>query len=219
MALSSRERSSVTEPQRVRMDGSKDKEAATPKPKGGGRAGSSYEKYKQELHAFFDGKRELPENLKEMLSTRPGAQDHGFTPSEEGPPTPQKKSTKKRKSKKNKAAPKPEGRRRITARTDRKNTMIAALKKASSPSTIVEAIDQLLEARYTIPLDEDILSKALSHPSDDVLCQALKSLLELSEEETLKGGALMKTRLQNIRLVTSSREVERLCESLQETLS
>lgn len=217
MAVSSRERSSVTDPQRVRMDGSKESGSAMPKPKGGGRAGSSYEKYKQELHAFFDGKRELPENLKEMLSTRPGAQDHGFTPSEEEPPVVEKPK-KKRRSKKNKAAQKPEGRRRITARTDRKNTLVAVLKKASSPSAIEQAINQLTEAGYTIPHEEDLLSKALSHPSDDVLCQALTSLLELSEEETLKGDSLLKTRLQNVRLVTSSREVERLCEALQEQL-
>ncbi len=38
------------------------------------------------------------------------------------------------------------------------------------------------------------------------------------EEEELKGGSLLKTRLQNVCLVTASREVERLCNEIQEKM-
>jgi hypothetical protein len=214
MAAGSRERSSASDPQRVRMDGSSAKDSNGSKPPGGPKPGSSYERYKKDLHAFFDGKRELPQNLREMLSTRPGAEDHGFTSSDEGEPVQEAKPSKK----KNQKAEKPEGRRRITARTDRKNTLIASLNKAPSPSAIAEAIDNLRAAGYELPLDEDLLSKALGHGSDEVLLEALKGLKTIMEEEELKGGALLKTRLQNVCLVTASRAVERLCNEIREKM-
>src|SRR5687767_10769528 len=72
-----RQQKSFGEPVRVRMDGSKAEPSKDDgdKPRGP-RANSSYEKYKESLHAFFSGQKPLPDHLKELLATRPGASEH-----------------------------------------------------------------------------------------------------------------------------------------------
>ena len=77
----SRDRSkSFGEPNRVRMDGTRaEAQDEAPKPRG---VNTAYERYKQQLHSFFDQGKPLPDHLRDMLSTRPGAGDHGFTSAE-----------------------------------------------------------------------------------------------------------------------------------------
>src|SRR5437773_240334 len=82
MAFDRRREKSFGEPTRVRADGTSgssknDDEMPKPRP-----ANTAYERYKQELHAFFNGGKPLPEHLKDMLATRPGAGEHGMAAAE-----------------------------------------------------------------------------------------------------------------------------------------
>ena len=76
MAFDRRREKSFGEPTRVRTDGTagSTKDGDLPKKP----ANTAYERYKQELHAFFNGEKPLPDHLKDMLATRPGAADHGL---------------------------------------------------------------------------------------------------------------------------------------------
>src|SRR6476620_10782092 len=78
MAFDRARQKSFGEPTRVRLDGTRaapsNDDGQPPQPKGGG--GSAYEKYKQSLHAFFNGDKPLPDHLRDLLATRPGASDH-----------------------------------------------------------------------------------------------------------------------------------------------
>src|SRR4051794_32002392 len=77
MAFDRRREKSFGEPTRVRSDGTSSESSKNDdlprKP-----ANTAYERYKQELHAFFNGEKPLPDKLKDMLATRPGAAEHGM---------------------------------------------------------------------------------------------------------------------------------------------
>jgi hypothetical protein len=186
---------------------------------------TAYEKYKAQLHEFFEGKRELPEQLKDMLSTRPGAEEHGFAPKEgeEDPGAAEAAAeVKRRRSKKNgevvdKAAP--GTRRRVANGTDRKADLIAALRKSASPRESEAAIDAIKLEGMSLPLDLDLLSKALSHKDETVIAEALRGLSSLVSGPQTRGATLLKGRLQNVALVASSTEVRELCLALQSQLS
>jgi hypothetical protein len=174
---------------------------------------SPYERYKQELNSFFTGGKPLPTHLRDMLATRPGASDHGF---EEGTPDAVKaeaaddKETKK---------PKKADRRVLNAPTDERVVLEEALRRSGSPREVQTAIDALRSKGFSLPRDAEMLGKALSHPDDVVLEQALESLVELHREGSLKSNTLLRTRLKNVLLFTSSRQVSSLCEQLQVALA
>ena len=75
MGFDRRREKSFGEPTRVRSDGTTGTTRDDELPKRP--ANTAYERYKQELHAFFNGEKPLPEHLKDMLATRPGAAEHG----------------------------------------------------------------------------------------------------------------------------------------------
>jgi hypothetical protein len=205
------------EPARVRMDGTT---ASPDANKPGGRTGasnSSYERYKQQLHAFFNGDKPLPEHLKDMLSTRPGAGQHGFGDEvvDDGAPKPDLDTLE--------AAPKPqkkeEPRRRVVAATAEDIVLAEAIKKASSPKEAQIAVDALLARGFPLPKDADILGKALGHSDDGVLEKALAGLVALLDEGSFKGnGTLLKTRAKNVALLSSSSTVRGLCTELMSKL-
>ncbi len=237
MAYSRTSRGSLQEVTRVRTDGSStnsggrrdDLEAMVAK---GAKKSSAYEKYKQQLHSFFDGDTPLPENLKEMLSTRPGAEDHGLA-DEEGE-APKAKSAPKRAPKKA-ADAKEKGARSKGARssqsdgTKRRRLVsgpgsdyqehVDAMRRAQSPREVIAAIDALKGSKHPLPDDVELLSKALSHSDDAILEEALRGMIAAEIGPEAKSAGLLKTRLKNVALVTGSSEVRSLCSDVENALS
>lgn len=212
-------------PGRVRTDGSRvdDDAPQRPSPPGGG---TSYDRYKQQLHAFFNGDKPLPEHLRDMLATRPGATDHGFTEeeAEAQAAAEQAAAPKKKVPRKGKAAaveePSPTSRRRVIAASAEDLVLIEAIRKASSPREVSASIDALLARGGVLPKDAEVLGKALGHANDDVLETALSSLRDLITEGSFKGNpTLLKTRIKNVALMTSSSSVRELCTEVTGRLS
>jgi hypothetical protein len=203
--------SSTGSPSRVRMDGTRvesDDRPAPSKP-----AASSYERYKQELHAFFNGDKPLPDHLRDMLATRPGASAHGFETDEQAAAAEPKTPTKKPPKKARDTVVADDGtRRRVVAAAVDDVVLIEAIRKASSPREVQTSVDALLARGLSLPKDAEILGKALSHADDAVLEQALAGLKELIVEGSFRGNpTLLKTRLKNVALLSSSGAVRTLC--------
>ena len=186
---------------------------------GGGNGGTSYERYKQQLHAFFNGDKPLPDHLKTMLATRPGAADHGFAADDDAAdaaPAADPSAVRKGRAAK---AKKPDAddaqRRRVVAGSAEDVVLADAIRKASSPREVQAAIDALLARGYPLPMDADVLGKALGHSDDGVLEKALEGLVALVAEGNFKGNpTLLKTRLKNVALLSSSSSVRSLCTDL-----
>lgn len=188
-------------------------------------AASSYERYKQQLHAFFNGDKPLPENLRDMLATRPGASQHGFDEDEvaaadaaaaesaaaAAPKKPRKSSVTR--SNRPASADDDASRRRVGATSSADDLLlIEAIRKATSPREVQASVDALLAAGLPLPKDAEVLGKALAHADDSVLEQALSGLRDLVLEGAFRGNAtLLKTRLKNVALLSSSSSVRELC--------
>jgi hypothetical protein len=205
--------SSAGAPGRVRMDGTRVDADTAPPP--GKPAASSYERYKQQLHAFFNGDKPLPDHLRDMLATRPGASDHGFEPGEEPAPVetkaPPRKNGKKTATRDAVVAD-DANRRRVVAAAADDLVLIEAIRKATSPREVQASVDALLARGLSLPKDAEILGKALGHADDAVLEQALTGLKELIVDGGFKGNpTLLKTRLKNVALLSSSSSVRELC--------
>ncbi len=205
--------SSTGSPSRVRMDGTRvetDDRPAPSKP-----AASSYERYKQELHAFFNGDKPLPDHLRDMLATRPGASAHGFEAEESAAPVEVKPSPKKASKKAKETGVEDGGRRRVVGVAVDDVVLMEAIRKATSPREVQNAVDALLARGLPLPKDAEILGKALSHADDAVLEQALTGLKDLIVEGSFRGNAtLLKTRLKNAALLSSSSAVRALCDEV-----
>ena len=211
--------SSIGEPGRVRMDGTR----AEPGEPAARPAASSYERYKQQLHSFFNGdNKPLPENLRDMLATRPGASQHGFdedevaaadaavaVAAEKDAPKPKKKAI----TKTPRTADDDTNRRLVGSTTTADDlVLIEAIRKASSPREVQASVDALLARGLPLPKDAEVLGKALSHGDDTVLEQALAGLRDVILEGTFKGNpTLLKTRLKNVALLSGSSSVRELC--------
>ena len=90
--------------------------------------------------------------------------------------------------------------------------LIEAIRKATSPREVKASVDALLARGQPLPKDAEVLGKALSHADDAVLEQALSGLKELIVEGSFKGNpTLLKTRLKNVALLSSSSLVRELC--------
>lgn len=190
-------------------------------------AASSYERYKQQLHGFFNGDKPLPDHLRDMLATRPGATDHGFDESEvEGAESaaaaaaPAKKAVKKSKTTQSTARVEDEGaRRRVVAAGADDLALIEAIRRASSPREVQVSVDALLARGSVLPKDAEVLGKALGHADDSVLEAALGTLRDVIIEGGFKGNAtLLKTRLKNVALLSSSSSVRELCQDVANRL-
>ncbi len=228
MAYSRASRGSLQEVTRVRMDGSSEKtnkrddelEAMVAKR---AKKSSAYEKYKQQLHSFFDGETALPENLRDILSTRPGAEEHGLVPAEPEKEAPKKKAPKKSKGarargQKSDQADGTKRRRMVAGPGSDYKEKVEAIRKANSPREVSAAIDALKEGNHALPEDIDVLSKALGHSDDAILEEALNGLLAVEVGPETKGANLLKTRLKNVALVTGSSDVRALCDDVQSAL-
>lgn len=216
-----RQQKSFGEPTRVRMDGTR----AAPSNDDGlsprqptKSSGTAYDKYKESLHAFFNGDKPLPEHLKDLLATRPGASAHMDGVVEEPEPMPQ---TAVKKGKSAVRTPRPEdrkARRMVTSTSDDYASLVEAIRKGTSPREVESAIDALLDKGHAMPLDGEVLSKALGHSSESVLAQALRGLASCADGGALKSVQLLKTRVNNVQLLASSSEVRELCAELKSKL-
>ena len=190
--------------------------------KPGGRTGgqnTAYERYKQQLHAFFSGDKPLPDHLKDMLSTRPGASQHGFAEEENAAAAAEGAVVvvveEGQEAKPKKAEPK----RRVVAVSSDDIVLAEAIRKAVSPKEAVVAVDAYLARGFSLPKDADILGKALGHSDDGVLEQALTGLVGLVDDGQFKGnGTLLKTRVKNVALLSGSSAVRERCNELMSKL-
>lgn len=204
------------------MDGTR-VESADERPAPARPAASHYERYKQQLHGFFNGDKPLPDHLRDMLATRPGATAHGFDEAEVDAATaevdaataaanPPKKAIKKGARGTVTRADDEGARRRVVAASADDLVLIEAIRKATSPREVQASVDALLARGFSLPKDAEVLGKALSHADDAVLEQALTGLKDLIADGAFKGNAtLLKTRLKNVALLSSSSSVRELC--------
>lgn len=217
MAFDRRREKSFGEPTRVRTDGTagSTKDGDLPKKP----ASTAYERYKQELHAFFNGEKPLPDHLKDMLATRPGAADHGLADeaaeAEAKADATKAQAQTKAKAKEGNGAGKPDKapRRVINGPSDDVLAIVEQIRKANSPREVEAAVDALRAKGASLPKDADVLSKALGHGNEDVLAEALKGLVEIDLAQ-IKSPSLLKTRVKNVLLLASTADVKELGQKL-----
>jgi len=149
------------------------------------RSSHAYEKYKANLNAFFDGKRKLPEHLKQLMPEEESAQEK---------PQAQKQSNRPL-------------RRRSAAPLFSYEIFLEAIKRSVTPDEVTRTIDALLESGHQIPRDEDILSKAFIHRDESVVLKMLEKLSELLESKPSRNPRLLKTRLENLVLISSGSDI------------
>lgn len=145
------------------------------------RSTRSYEKYKANLNAFFDGKVRLPAATE--ISSNP-------------------KST----------------RRLSGTPVFGYDIFMEAIKRSATPDEVTRTINALLESGHQIPQDEEILSKALIHRDESMVISMLQRLQELLDKQPSKNPRLLKTRLENLLLISPTPELKTLVLSLQTRL-
>lgn len=215
MAFDRRREKSFGEPTRVRTDGTagSTKDGDLPKKP----ASTAYERYKQELHAFFNGEKPLPDHLKDMLATRPGAADHGLADeaaeAEAKADATKAQAQAKTKAKESNGKPDKAQRRVINGPSDDVLAIVEQIRRANSPREVEGAVDALRAKGATLPKDADVLSKALGHGNEDVLAEALKGLVEIDLAQ-IKSPGLLKTRVKNVLLLASTADVKELGQKL-----
>jgi hypothetical protein len=214
-----RRQKSFGEPTRVRADGTRPEARDDDGPRPPRPANSAYERYKQELAAFFNGSKPLPEHMKDMLATRPGAAEHGVESqdgAEAAEGAPDKSDARADKAgEKGMDGKKP--RRVINGPGDDVLALVDAVRRASSPREVESAVDALRAKGVSLPKDAEVLSKALGHGNEDVLVEALRGLVEV-EMKDIKSPTLLKTRVKNVALLASSSELRELCSKMQQRL-
>ena len=211
--------SNTLSPARVRSDGTATQEDPNDRMRQRVRQNTAYEKYKSSLNAYFDGNQPLPEQITNILHTRPGAED---LLDEEIEVAAHEDAPKKKKNTKNKLrAPKDSDRRerRILSRSpDSYRSLLNELEAANSPREIAIAVDAMRSAGHELPDDLKILSKVLGHSDEDVIADALQGLLRVLEEGPIQSPRLLITRVDNVALLASSSEVRALCAKLKAKL-
>jgi hypothetical protein len=204
MGFDRRREKSFGEPTRVRSDGTTGTARDEDLPKRP--ANTAYERYKQELHAFFNGEKPLPAHMKDMLATRPGAAEHGLEQAEQPAPAEAKKADAPKVAEK---AP----RRVINGPTDEVLAIVEQIRRANSPREVEAAVDALRAKGASLPKDAEVLSKALGHGNEDVLAEALKGLVEIDKGQ-IKSASLLKTRVKNVLLLATTGDVKELGQKL-----
>ncbi|MDA0712830.1 MAG: hypothetical protein O2897_02455 [bacterium] len=156
---------------------------------------SSYEKYKAELHAMFDGKVPMPDRFRVPVDSDETISDSDV---------------------KSAAVLKSRALRKIsTPCTKGYDLSIEAIKRSSTPDEITRTIDGLIEVGFALPDDEDILSKGLSHRDEEVVMQILLKLEILLTNNSAKSPRLLRSRIENAALMVSSSKVQKLCQTLK----
>ena len=93
-----------------------------------------------------------------------------------------------------------------------------AIKRSATPDEVTRTINALLEAGHQIHQDEDILSKALIHRDESMVVSMLHKLQDLLEKQVSKSPRLLKTRLENLLLISPTPEIKKLVAELQTKL-
>jgi hypothetical protein len=190
------------------------------------RQNTAYEKYKASLHEFFDGNKPLPDNLRALLATRPGAEEHLGVSDDDAaeaaaPEAPAAKKSKKKKGPVQKERGEETRRARRLAPTGGEDYkgLVEAIRRATSPREVEGAIDALKSAGYALPpTDGELLSKALGHKDEAIICEALRGLLDIAAAGGIKSPRLLRTRIENVALLASSSECRELCAELKAKL-
>lgn len=175
-------------------------------------ASTAYERYKQELQSFFNGQRPLPDHLKDLLATRPGAAEHGLA-TEEAEAAPPVSAQHGAKGKKAPARAEERKRRVAAGPNDEVAELVAQLGRATSPRDVENVVNQLRARGVPLPRDPEILSKALGHGDEGVIAEALRGLIEV-DLPRIKSPGLLKTRIKNVLLLASTSEVRELGQQL-----
>ena len=95
---------------------------------------------------------------------------------------------------------------------------LEAIKRSVTPDEVTRTINALIDAGHQIPMDEDILSKALIHRDETVVLTMLSKLSELLDKHSAKNPRLLRTRLENLVLICSASDVRALVTQLQTKL-
>jgi hypothetical protein len=212
------------EPARVRADGTRgESNELEERIKARVAQNSAYEKYKASLHAYFNGDAPLPDNLREMLATRPGAEEVLGESAQPAPEESGANQSRKAKSGKGKRDRNANGngekrtRRMVSSKGNDFASLVEAIRKSTSLREGEQSVNALLAAGHALPTDAEILSKALGHSDEAVIEQALRGLLNIPEE--VKSPRLLRTRLDNVALLARTSEVRSLCEELKSRLA
>lgn len=212
------------EPARVRADGTRgESNELEERIKARVAQNSAYEKYKASLHAYFNGDAPLPDNLREMLATRPGAEEVLGESAQTVPEEPNANQSRKAKASKGKRDRNTNGngekrtRRMVSSKGNDFASLVEAIRKSTSPREGELSVNALLAAGHALPTDAEILSKALGHSDEAVIEQALRGLLNIPDE--VKSPRLLRTRLDNVALLARTSEVRSLCEELKSRLA
>ncbi len=158
------------------------------------RSTKAYEKYKANLNALFDGKTKLPEHLRTLMPGEPIM-----------PPAPLPVKPANPKS----------GRRLSGTPVFGYDIFMEAIKRSATPDEVTRTINALLDSGHQIPQDEEILSKALIHRDESMVVSMLHKLKELLDKQGPKSPRLLKTRLENLLLISPTPEIKKLVHALQ----
>ena len=207
MSRPSKFQSTPLAPDRVKTDGETAKKSWEP-PKRGNQNQSAYDKYKQNLHEIFDGKKPMPDKMKGMLDTQhpavaqQEAQASAENP-EEAPTEPPKKV-----------------RRRVAPKGPTLSELLNQAKNTQTSSETRAALSLIKEKGFQLPAeDEEILVRALDHDDEEIVLHALEQLETFLDNDTSKNPTLLKTRLQSAQMLTSNRVIRRRTGALLELLS
>lgn len=203
MTRPSKFQSTPLAPERVKTDGATPKKGwDVPTPKTG-KNQSAYDKYKQSLHEIFDGKKPMPNKMKDMLETRHPAVAPDDASSKPEPQDPPKKV-----------------RRRVAPQGPTLGDLIQQAKTAKTSADLRTALSTIKEKGFELPADdEEILVKALDHDDDEIVMQALNQLETFLDNETSKNPTLLKTRLQSAQMVASNGKIRRKTTALLDLLA
>ncbi len=95
---------------------------------------------------------------------------------------------------------------------------LEAIKRSVTPDEVTRTINALIDSGHQIPMDEDILSKALIHRDESVVLTMLTKLGELLNKNPVKNARLLKTRLENLLLISAASEVKELANTLMQKM-
>ena len=185
----------------MKTDGATPKRLGRAHPKTG-KNQSAYDKYKQSLHEIFDGKKPMPNKMKDMLETR-----HPAVAPDDASSKPSPKTLRRRYG-----AAWPQG--------PTLGDLIQQAKTAKTSADLRTALSTIKEKGFELPADdEEILVKALDHDDDEIVMQALKQLETFLDNETSKNPTLLKTRLQSAQMVASNGKIRRKTTALLDLLA
>lgn len=147
---------------------------------------ASYERYKESLHAIFDGRAPLPDRIRELA---------GLEPATAPAPTPEVKPVDVQ-------VPPAKNSRRLSNGQSAYSLFTEALKRASTHEEMQRAVAALKEAGHPFPADEDLLSKVLTHPDEAVVVEVLDKLEVLYASQAPKSPRLLVSRLEDAAFMT-----------------